>query len=542
MKRRSAASPSSIQSAKRGVRIELAQQAERAIDQPVIEPSRCYQRRNGHRSSQTSCRPHRRSDRQRQVGTGARARRATRRSDRQRRQRADLSRPADPQRRADRRRPRAAPSTGCTACSTAPLPCSAADWAAMARREIADIHAQGRLPILVGGTGLYLRTLLDGIAPVPPIDPDVRRRGARRDVEDNRARAAEARPGSGGAARSPPTRRGSRARSRSCCRPAGRSAEWQQQREGGIGDAIDLRPLILLPPRDWLYARCDERFAAMIEQGAVEEVEALLARELDPAAAGDAGDRGARDRGLSCAAKSIADEAIAAGQQATRQLRQAPIHLVRAPAAARMAALHASRSRHRRRAGTAATQAPRRTAMEMLRDADIDPCRRSTASASRSSASATRAARRRSTSRTAASTWWSACAPASLSAAAGRDASGFEVQLIEEAVAAADVVMLLAPDEILGELYASIEPQPSPRRGAGFQPRARDPLRPGQAARPISTSSWSRPRAPEPRFARSTRTGEGMIALWAVAQDRERRAPRASLSLMAARSAAPGPA
>src|SRR3954453_20000085 len=43
------------------------------------------------------------------------------------------------------------------------VPCSAADWAAAARREIADIHGQGRLPILVGGTGLYLRTLRAGI-------------------------------------------------------------------------------------------------------------------------------------------------------------------------------------------------------------------------------------------------------------------------------------------------------------------------------------------------------------------------------------------
>ncbi|HEX8841735.1 MAG TPA: isopentenyl transferase family protein, partial [Sphingomicrobium sp.] len=56
------------------------------------------------------------------------------------------------------------------------VPCSAADWAKMAKREIADIHASGRTPVLVGGTGLYLRTLLDGIAPVPQIDSEVRRR------------------------------------------------------------------------------------------------------------------------------------------------------------------------------------------------------------------------------------------------------------------------------------------------------------------------------------------------------------------------------
>src|SRR5437763_5225267 len=56
------------------------------------------------------------------------------------------------------------------------LPCSAAEWAAMARREIEDIQEAGRTPILTGGTGLYLRTLVDGIAPVPAIDPDVRTR------------------------------------------------------------------------------------------------------------------------------------------------------------------------------------------------------------------------------------------------------------------------------------------------------------------------------------------------------------------------------
>src|SRR4051794_27727253 len=56
------------------------------------------------------------------------------------------------------------------------IPCSAAGWAELARREIGEIYGRGALPILVGGTGLYLRTLLDGIAPVPQIDADVRAR------------------------------------------------------------------------------------------------------------------------------------------------------------------------------------------------------------------------------------------------------------------------------------------------------------------------------------------------------------------------------
>jgi tRNA dimethylallyltransferase len=59
-------------------------------------------------------------------------------------------------------------------------------------------------------------------------------------------------------------------------------AHWQARREGGIGHAVALRPLVLLPDRAWLYARCDLRFARMWEGGALAEVEALLARRLDP--------------------------------------------------------------------------------------------------------------------------------------------------------------------------------------------------------------------------------------------------------------------
>src|SRR3712207_5809180 len=71
-------------------------------------------------------------------------------------------------------------------------PCSAAEWASLARAEIRRAHEAGRLPILVGGTGLYLRTLLDGIAPIPPIDPAVRSAVRAAPVAENRARLLEA--------------------------------------------------------------------------------------------------------------------------------------------------------------------------------------------------------------------------------------------------------------------------------------------------------------------------------------------------------------
>ena len=187
----------------------------------------------------------------------------------------------------------------------------------MARGEVGDINAKGQTPILVGGTGLYLRTLLDGIAPVPAIDPDVRARVREGDVGDNYQklrtfdpqRAEKLKPGD--------TARINRALE--VILSTGRTlGEWQEQREGGIADAVDLRPLILLPPRKWLYARCDERFARMIDEGAVSEVEALLARNLNPnlpvMRAIGVDELSAYLRG-----EATLDEAVAAAQQATRR-------------------------------------------------------------------------------------------------------------------------------------------------------------------------------------------------------------------------------
>ncbi len=159
--------------------------------------------------------------------------------------------------------------------------CSAADWAEMAKGEVADVQKSGRLPILVGGTGLYLRTLLDGIAPVPAIDADVRKRVRAAGAEANLEELRNADPDA--AARLNANDSTRIARALEVVLSTGRTlAEWQDRREGGIGKDVSVTPLILLPPRQWLYERCDRRFETMIESGAIEEVEALLARGLDP--------------------------------------------------------------------------------------------------------------------------------------------------------------------------------------------------------------------------------------------------------------------
>jgi tRNA dimethylallyltransferase len=160
--------------------------------------------------------------------------------------------------------------------------CSAAEWADAARTLVEEAHARGAVPILVGGTGLYIRTLLDGIAPVPPIEPGVR--GEVRALETAVAYAALLAQDPDRARALHPSDSTRIARALEVVRSTGRTlAEWQSERSGGIGSAVRLHPAVLLPARQALYAKCDLRFAQMIERGAVEEVTALLARQLDPA-------------------------------------------------------------------------------------------------------------------------------------------------------------------------------------------------------------------------------------------------------------------
>ncbi|MDP9415277.1 MAG: tRNA (adenosine(37)-N6)-dimethylallyltransferase MiaA [Pseudomonadota bacterium] len=159
--------------------------------------------------------------------------------------------------------------------------CSAADWAADAARSIRQAHQQGSLPILVGGTGLYIRTLLEGIAPVPAIDPGIREQVRALAVAD--AHAALTREDPSAAARLRPTDRTRVARALEVVRSTGRPlSHWQKEKQGGIGSEVRLLPLILLPPREWLYARCDARFERMLGDEGLAEVRTLLARGLDP--------------------------------------------------------------------------------------------------------------------------------------------------------------------------------------------------------------------------------------------------------------------
>jgi len=156
-------------------------------------------------------------------------------------------------------------------------PYSVARWAEEAKAAIAEARQSGRLPILVGGTGLYFRTLLDGIAPLPPIAPEIRAEVRALPVAEAYRQLSAHDPAA--AARLAPADAARIARALEVVRSTGRPlAAWQSRRAGGIGDAVALMPMILLPDRKWLTERCDRRLAAMFENGAIEEVRALLYR------------------------------------------------------------------------------------------------------------------------------------------------------------------------------------------------------------------------------------------------------------------------
>ncbi|MFQ3596430.1 MAG: tRNA (adenosine(37)-N6)-dimethylallyltransferase MiaA [Sphingomonadaceae bacterium] len=163
--------------------------------------------------------------------------------------------------------------------------CSAARWACLARAEVEACWQQGALPILVGGTGLYLRTLIDGIAPVPDIAPEIRAEVRR--LSPEAVRTALLREDPAMAARLHPNDPQRNARALEVMRATGRSLfQWQQApREGGLGACARIDALVLEPPRALLHQRIGARIAAMWAEGALEEVRAVASLGLAPSTA-----------------------------------------------------------------------------------------------------------------------------------------------------------------------------------------------------------------------------------------------------------------
>lgn len=162
---------------------------------------------------------------------------------------------------------------------------SAGAWVAEAARVLAEVRAQGRLPIFIGGSGLYFKALTRGLSDVPPIAlevrDDVRARLERDGVEALHAQLALRDAES--AARLHRNDRTRIARALEVVEATGRSlTDWHRDALPPLLPAGTFRAMFLTPERDELYARIDARFDGMLRAGALDEVAALAARKLDP--------------------------------------------------------------------------------------------------------------------------------------------------------------------------------------------------------------------------------------------------------------------
>jgi tRNA dimethylallyltransferase len=165
-------------------------------------------------------------------------------------------------------------------------PASVGRWLELAGRAIEETLAAGRVPIVVGGTGLYLKALLHGLAPVPAVPAAVRRavleRLARLGAPGLHAELARQDPAM--AERLPPNDRQRLLRAVEVLAATGRSlAEWQAEPALRVRLPEQVRGLALLPPRPALHQRIERRLQAMIDAGALAELAALRAARPDPA-------------------------------------------------------------------------------------------------------------------------------------------------------------------------------------------------------------------------------------------------------------------
>lgn len=168
--------------------------------------------------------------------------------------------------------------------------CSAAYWAEAAFKEIEIAWQDGKTPILVGGTGMYFKVLLDGLAKVPEIPAEIREQVRHECTQLGSVHlhdqlkeldpilADRLEPGD--------SQRISRAVE--VVRATGIAlSEWQKKTDPGPMAECDaaggLTKLVIEQEREALYARCDLRFEQMLATDALEEVERLAARNLDPA-------------------------------------------------------------------------------------------------------------------------------------------------------------------------------------------------------------------------------------------------------------------
>jgi tRNA dimethylallyltransferase len=193
-------------------------------------------------------------------------------------------------------------------------------WLRAAEPALAELAEARRPAIVTGGTGLYFRSLIGGLADIPQIPIEVRAAAAARfDSEGETAfRKALAAIDPKAEARIAPSDRQRLVRALEVHEATGRSlSDWQAETRPLLPQGT-WRAEVIEPPRDELYARCDARFTAMVEAGAAEEAERLEARGLDPALPVMKA-VGLRELLAWRRGEISREEAIALGQQETRR-------------------------------------------------------------------------------------------------------------------------------------------------------------------------------------------------------------------------------
>ena len=197
-------------------------------------------------------------------------------------------------------------------------PSTAGDYARAGRAALAEIRARGRLPIVTGGTGLYLRALLEGLAPAPPRDEDLRERLRERASQNGSEYLHRLlkRVDPAAAAAIHPNDVPKMIRSVEVTLAARRpqSEQWQAGRDRLQG--FRALQMGLNPPREALYARINQRAARMFDKGLLEET--AVARERYGDACRALGSLGYAQAVAMLRGEMTRAEAIAAAQQGHR--------------------------------------------------------------------------------------------------------------------------------------------------------------------------------------------------------------------------------
>jgi tRNA dimethylallyltransferase len=143
-------------------------------------------------------------------------------------------------------------------------------------REIAAILDSGERPVIVGGTGLYFRALTEGLVEIPPTSPEIRKQADQR-LAEHGISALLADLDAETCARIDAANPARVQRAWEVWQSTGQSlAQWQDQTGPALLPLSQAEAIVLMPDRDWLNARIDQRFDLMMAQGALEEARAAL--------------------------------------------------------------------------------------------------------------------------------------------------------------------------------------------------------------------------------------------------------------------------